>query len=657
MTLRLVYLLKKKSKHEFEEYKFHDILDICYDEQSNEVILSSFSPDVLKIESYLLGKRENIKGIDVIIGDNGAGKTTLLKTIQSFLDFSQHKFLSDGLLGIFFDDETRSIFHHSVNIKEEIRVYGSDDVTNSNVTTIEQIELNGYVTEKSIIYITESIDRGDFFELESASVFNGSTGSTMRSLSDEHSENSSITNPIARYFLNETSRQLKFIYFFNEKIKEGGHNFTLPFKLPDSLEIKVDNNNVHRSLVELFSSKNHKDTNAVEKATRKISNKIQDTFILRHKKLTLYTMTYENAMINFLYELLEDLVLKSDEKTLVNTRKKFVSFSNVFSEPDLVDENLFKYMTNLYSEIFDYDTSRKNNVITRYEGTLEWIHDVLYSSMSEDSFEESRYVLSLKNTNLNTFLDLYENISPNPFLNFSWGMSAGERHFLNLFSILLQAKNGRTKEDEKSELKNHIWLLVDEGNASFHPEWQRKYVDWLLQLTSLIFEDERVQIIMTTHSPIILSDTPHHNVTYLKKIDPTEQTSNEKNQVSRTFGQNIYNLFSKSFEVDKVIGSLAEKIFIDIDKNLEKMEEMISKKERVTPLPNDRLNSIQSIVEIIGEEIIRVDFQNRISQIISTPQTNKVRDSIELFSSMSSDEKKLLINYIISSHDKGGGQS
>ncbi|WP_143180278.1 AAA family ATPase [Exiguobacterium profundum] len=320
--MRLVYLLKKKSKHEFEEYKFHDILDICYDEQSNEVILSSFSPDVLKIESYLLGKRENIKGIDVIIGDNGAGKTTLLKTIQSFLDFSQHKFLSDGLLGIFFDDETRSIFHHSVNIKEEIRVYGSDDVTNSNVTTIEQIELNGYVTKKSIIYITESIDRGDFFELESASVFNGSTGSTMRSLSDEHSENSSITNPIARYFLNETSRQLKFIYFFNEKIKEGGHNFTLPFKLPDSLEIKVDNNNVHRSLVELFSSKNHKDTNAVEKATRKISNKIQDTFILRHKKLTLYTMTYENAMINFPIRIIRGLGFKIRRENFGQHEKK-----------------------------------------------------------------------------------------------------------------------------------------------------------------------------------------------------------------------------------------------------------------------------------------------------------------------------------------------
>ncbi|KAI4445027.1 hypothetical protein C823_007915 [Eubacterium plexicaudatum ASF492] len=57
-----------------------------------------------------------------------------------------------------------------------------------------------------------------------------------------------------------------------------------------------------------------------------------------------------------------------------------------------------------------------------------------------------------------------------------------------------------------------------------------------------MFSGKKVQIVFTTHSPIVLSDMPQNNVIYLTRkngrcvIDHTMQDT-------KTFGANIYKLF------------------------------------------------------------------------------------------------------------------
>ena len=63
-----------------------------------------------------------------------------------------------------------------------------------------------------------------------------------------------------------------------------------------------------------------------------------------------------------------------------------------------------------------------------------------------------------------------------------------------------------------------------------------------------------MQIIITTHSPIFLSDIYKENIIFLATENNEEL--NEKT-IEKTFGQNIYTLFKNSFFLQDVMGEYA----------------------------------------------------------------------------------------------------
>ena len=91
--------------------------------------------------------------------------------------------------------------------------------------------------------------------------------------------------------------------------------------------------------------------------------------------------------------------------------------------------------------------------------------------------------------------------------------SAGMRRVLALAYLLTWA----TYEDrERSRLSGggtiqHVTLLVDEVEAHLHPEWQRSIVPSLLPaLESIAAAKGGVQLIATTHSPMVLASMEPH---------------------------------------------------------------------------------------------------------------------------------------------------
>ena len=74
---------------------------------------------------------------------------------------------------------------------------------------------------------------------------------------------------------------------------------------------------------------------------------------------------------------------------------------------------------------------------------------------------------------------------PFTFLEFDWGyaMSTGEKYFLNIYSRfhyavnnILQAKK-TIPEGENLVIAPHMYILIDEGEAGFHLQWQKGW--WL----------------------------------------------------------------------------------------------------------------------------------------------------------------------------------
>lgn len=134
-------------------------------------------------------------------------------------------------------------------------------------------------------------------------------------------------------------------------------------------------------------------------------------------------------------------------------------------------------------------------------------------------------------------------------------LSSGEQELLNLLSRLYY---GITIRPQKyHNLKAPRLLLLDEAEIGFHPEWQRQYIKLLNEFMGYMRVKVGVdfQIVLTSHSPIILSDLPVRCVNFLKRDgDKTELVSDEK----ETYGENVFNLYRRAFFMKEgLIGAFA----------------------------------------------------------------------------------------------------
>lgn len=183
----------------------------------------------------------------------------------------------------------------------------------------------------------------------------------------------------------------------------------------------------------------------------------------------------------------------------------------------------------------------------------------------------------------------------------NYGISSGERALYTFFSRLIGEIFGKQGEihhaainkivhDNKYDGKTII-ILLDEPDLQLHPEWQQKFIDMLLQLLWLYFPKIKFQIIITTHSPILLSDIPKSNVVFIdKNTDGSSIVCNEVD-FNETFAANIHSLYNNSFFLEGIpIGGFAKR----------KVEELYNR-------INNCILSDNTIEEIyrIGEPIIR----------------------------------------------------
>lgn len=135
------------------------------------------------------------------------------------------------------------------------------------------------------------------------------------------------------------------------------------------------------------------------------------------------------------------------------------------------------------------------------------------------------------------------------------GLSSGQLALLNLFGRLHSLA-------EEVKDKESILLLLDEVDLGLHPEWQRKWISTALPIIGEIFKGKYVQIILTTHSPIMLSDIYGENMLMLRKDPETgeRQVFYGGEVTSTSFGQNIHQLFKESFFLEQTKGDYSLKV-------------------------------------------------------------------------------------------------
>ncbi|MFI8221837.1 hypothetical protein [Pseudomonas sp. NPDC085632] len=101
-------------------------------------------------------------------------------------------------------------------------------------------------------------------------------------------------------------------------------------------------------------------------------------------------------------------------------------------------------------------------------------------------------------------------------INLGWkGLSSGEWALLSQMHLISRAVETLVKNGATS-----ILILIDEGDAFLHLEWQRRYIgeiDKFLLLTKERLGLDTIQVIIATHSPLLASDVPSEYVCRLGK--------------------------------------------------------------------------------------------------------------------------------------------
>lgn len=182
------------------------------------------------------------------------------------------------------------------------------------------------------------------------------------------------------------------------------------------------------------------------------------------------------------------------------------------------------------------------------------------------------------------------------FVIYNWGLSSGESNLLHMFTKLRYALTGNIfdkeqfceygtkKPDEyiKREEKlvtttdnktthdcDSVILFIDEADLTYHPEWQRQFISIITEFLPKIYTDpyyansgsgcKEIQVILSTHSPLILGDFPSSSVIYLRKNkNGINQIDTERQRV--TFGENLYTILKDSFYLkDGTVGEFARR--------------------------------------------------------------------------------------------------
>ncbi len=276
------------------------------------------------------------------------------------------------------------------------------------------------------------------------------------------------------------------------------------------------------------------------------------------------------------------------------------------------DTDSIKYLENLIKELnpeFDFSIDEYLEIINSELLGFKARPNLQYISLSK--IEESGLdKLIFK------YIDFFDfDFSDNNRLRRYENLSSGEKsffsYFINLFYEIYNCEN------------NYVTLLIDEPDHTLHPQWQKEFIQLLINFLVNNFTKKNINVILTSHSPFLLSDIPKQNIIFLDK----DENGNCKvvdglKEKKQTFGANIHTLLSDSFFMeDGLMGEFAKRKIDEVIQLLNK--EKLDEKE---------LKYCEQIISIVGEPIVKNQLQRMLDskRLKKVDEIDKIYEEIEL---------------------------
>ncbi|WP_375562334.1 AAA family ATPase [Bernardetia sp. OM2101] len=179
----------------------------------------------------------------------------------------------------------------------------------------------------------------------------------------------------------------------------------------------------------------------------------------------------------------------------------------------------------------------------------------------------------------------------------------------------------------KSNTKNSIMIIIDEGELGLHPQWQKQYLKILLDTLPKIFPNKQIQLILTSHSPFLVSDLPKENVIFLEKGADGKCIVAQPTAMKQTFGANIHTLLTNSFFMkDGLTGTFAQDKIDEVIKLLDKSK-----------LEKEEIEHCEIIISMIGEPIVKTMLQ----KLLDSKRLRKVDEHDDKIERLEKELRKL----------------
>lgn len=166
--------------------------------------------------------------------------------------------------------------------------------------------------------------------------------------------------------------------------------------------------------------------------------------------------------------------------------------------------------------------------------------------------------------------------------------------------------NRLQKEDANANILSQMIILLDEPDTFLHPEWSRKLIQMILNDLGK-YKKIKFNIIITTNSPFMLSDVLPQNILKIYHKEKTIEETRYVRNAELGFGSNILDILSESFFLNDLFGSFSTN----------KIEEAIEQIEQLESIDDNKIQSIETFIEIVGDKIVQTTLRNMLDEKVS----------------------------------------
>lgn len=540
--MELIYLYIENDGKNIKncEFNFSSKYRFQFDKEINYIkyqALENFVPD--------FWETENIANITAIIGKNGSGKSNLIEYFTRFC-------ASSSGVGEF--------------NKGVIFIYSKDNILYSNRPDLKsncQFLKNHYIqyplndfngnVETKIIYYSPYNEKHISKNIQNSLFDDISNNGFLKSNFLKQAKKEGTKTDIEYLQILDTLRHFWFFKFL--KTSEDSYDVKIPNYLSFQITAKNSKQDFHfTSYQKLFND----------------------------NELLSFKQQIQNRLLNQIFSDKIDKDIKKIDKKNYQNFDEFVENYDAgifYKELMKLDEKGKVFYKKPPYPLGPYNFYFKFNIKT------DDLNDELMKGLYKYYYESEMFYGVVTLSNHRNFKDK---------ISWEWcGISSGELSNLNLYSrILASVEASNVTVYANGKRNKNIILLLDEPETGLHPEWQRKFLKRLIAFVRVILKEYKVQVIIASHSPILISDFPSNNIIFLDKDNESGdckvvESINREN----TFAANIHSLYNNSFFLDEVpIGEFAKDKINRILISLEKRE--------VTKELYDQ-------IQLIGEPLIR----------------------------------------------------